>query len=81
MYDDILEHNPFRPSRTWSTVPTTDDWVDETVESLALSRSTSQQQQQQQQQQNWTVLQESPLIRSRDTTASGALLPHVGVRK
>lgn len=74
-YDDILEHNPFRPSRTWSTVPTTDDWVDETVESLALSRSTSQQQQQQQ---NWTVLQESPLIRSRDTTASGAPLPHVG---
>ena len=75
MYDDILEHNPFRPSRTWSTVPTTDDWADETVERLALSRSASQQQQHQQ---NWTLLQESPLIRSRDATASGGRLPNVG---
>ncbi|KAK4151412.1 hypothetical protein C8A00DRAFT_17171 [Chaetomidium leptoderma] len=69
IYDDIIEHNPFRPSRTWSTVPTTDEWVDETVESLALSRSASQQKHQ-----NWTVLQESlPVIKSRDATAPGRL--------
>ncbi len=67
IYDGITEHNPFRPSRTWSTVPTTDDWADETVESLALSRSASQHQQ------NWTVLQESPVIKTGDTTATGGL--------
>ncbi|KAK4038434.1 hypothetical protein C8A01DRAFT_17473 [Parachaetomium inaequale] len=78
MYDGIAEHSPFRPSRTWSTVPTTDEWVDETVESLALSPSTSsQQQQQQQQQQNWTVLQESPVVTSRDASASGRGLPDI----
>jgi axial budding pattern protein 2 len=59
-----MEHNnPFRSSRTWSTVPTADEWADETVESLTLSRSTSQPQQ------NWTVFQESPAIASRDTAA------------
>ena len=67
IYDGITEHRPFRPSRTWSTVPTTDDWADETAESLALSRSASQHQQ------NWTVLQESPVIQSGDATASGGL--------
>ncbi|KAH6844949.1 hypothetical protein B0I37DRAFT_398482 [Chaetomium sp. MPI-CAGE-AT-0009] len=63
IYDRVIEHNPFRPSRTWSTVPTADGWADETVESLTLSRSTSQPQQ------NWTVPQESPAIKSHDTTA------------
>jgi len=67
IYDGITEHTPFRPSRTWSTVPTTDDWADETVESLALSRPASQHQQ------NWTVLQESPVIKTGDATASGGL--------
>ncbi len=67
IYDGITEHNPFRPSRTWSTVPTTDDWADETVESLALSRSASQHRQ------NWTVLQESPVVQSGDAAASGGL--------
>ncbi|KAK3902030.1 hypothetical protein C8A05DRAFT_44468 [Staphylotrichum tortipilum] len=65
VYDGIIEHNPFRPSRTWSTVPTTDDWADETVESLALSRATSQRQQ------NWTVIQESPVVKPREAAASG----------
>lgn len=64
-----MEHNnPFRPSRTWSTVPTADEWADETVESLTLSRSTSQPQQ------NWTVFQESPATASRDTAASMKLV-------
>ncbi|KAK3301422.1 uncharacterized protein B0H64DRAFT_37823 [Chaetomium fimeti] len=63
IYDGVIENNPFRPSRTWSTVPTADEWADETVESLTISRSTSQPQQ------NWTVLQEPPVIKSRDTTA------------
>jgi axial budding pattern protein 2 len=58
-----MEHNPFRPSRTWSTVPTADEWADETVESLTLSRSTSQPQQ------NWMVFQESSPIAGRDTAA------------
>ncbi|KAH6649707.1 hypothetical protein F5144DRAFT_18213 [Chaetomium tenue] len=64
IYDGTRGNNLFRPSRTWSTVPTADEWADETVESLTLSRSTSQPQQ------NWTVFQESPAITSRDTAAS-----------
>lgn len=56
IYDDLTDHNPFRPSQTWSTVPMTDEWVDETCESPMLSRSTSQLQQ------NWRILQESPVI-------------------
>jgi axial budding pattern protein 2 len=76
MYDGIAgEHSPFRPSRTWSTVPTTDEWVDETVESLALSRSPSSQQQQQQQ--NWTVLQESSVKTSHEFTTLGRGLPDI----
>jgi len=68
VYDGIIEHNPFRPSRTWSTVPTTDDWADETAESLALSRPTSQRQR------NWTVLQESsPVAKPRESGASGMI--------
>jgi axial budding pattern protein 2 len=63
IYDDIVEHNPFHRSKTWSTVPTTDEWVDETVSSLALSRSTSQNQR------NWTVLQESPVTKGQAATA------------
>ncbi|KAK4237455.1 hypothetical protein C8A03DRAFT_44668 [Achaetomium macrosporum] len=62
-YDGLVMPNPFGSSRTWSTLPTTDEWVDETVESLALSRSTTQQQQ------NWTALQGSPVINGRDATA------------
>lgn len=87
--DDITPelNNPFRPSATWSTVPTTDEWVDETVSSLALSRSASQvqgrgqgqsqvQRNQGQSQQNWTVLQESPGIvnRGRDVMGSAGML-------
>ncbi|EAQ92286.1 hypothetical protein CHGG_00521 [Chaetomium globosum CBS 148.51] len=64
IYDGATGNNLFRPSRTWSTVPTADEWADETVESLALSRSTSQPQQ------NWTVFQESPAVTSRDTATS-----------
>ncbi len=65
VYDGIIDDNPFRPSKTWPTVPTTDDWADETAESLALSRSTSQRQQ------NWTVLQESPVTKPREAAVSG----------
>lgn len=71
--DVVTTHNPFRPSRTWPTVPTTmtDDWADETVESLALSPSASASQGQ-----NWAVLQESPAVPSNSRggvvgTASG----------
>ncbi|KAK4131192.1 hypothetical protein BT67DRAFT_345808, partial [Trichocladium antarcticum] len=69
-YQDLAEQSPFRPSRTWSTVQTTDDWVDQTVGSLdALqepvgpSRPTSQH--------NWAVLQESAILSSRDGADSG----------
>ncbi|KAK4122456.1 hypothetical protein N657DRAFT_657283 [Parathielavia appendiculata] len=51
----IVGLNPFHPSKTWSRVPTMNEWVDETVSSLALSRTASQHQQ------NWTVLQEPPV--------------------
>ncbi|KAK3309172.1 uncharacterized protein B0T15DRAFT_509560 [Chaetomium strumarium] len=70
LYDDLVMPNPFSTSRTWSTMPTTDEWVDETVESLALSRSTTQQQQ------NWTALQGSPspvISGGRDATAPTSL--------
>jgi axial budding pattern protein 2 len=69
IYDDIVEHNPFHRSKTWSTVPTTDEWVDETVSSLALSRSALQNQK------NWTVLQESPVTKGQGATASADRLP------
>jgi axial budding pattern protein 2 len=68
-YDDLVMPNLFGSSRTWSTMPTTEEWVDETVESLALSRSTTQQQQN-----NWTALQGSPVIGGgRDATAPVSL--------
>lgn len=72
MYDDLVERSPFRPCRTWSTVPTTDEWVDDAVESLdalqggtPLSRSASRR--------NWMILQESPVLQSREAAVSGAL--------
>ena len=71
-YQDLAEQSPFRPSRTWSTVQTTDDWVDQTVESLdalqgpaTISRPVSQQ--------NWAVLQEPPILTDGDVAGSGRL--------
>ncbi|KAK4104178.1 hypothetical protein N658DRAFT_565073 [Parathielavia hyrcaniae] len=71
VYDDIVGLGPFHSSKTWSTVPTvptTDDWVDETVSSLALSRTASQHHHQQQQP-NWTALQESPVHNNKSQGA------------
>ncbi|KAL2023127.1 hypothetical protein VTK56DRAFT_3733 [Thermocarpiscus australiensis] len=68
-YEASPRDSHFNPSQTWSTVPTADEWADETVESLEApqeemaavsNRSASQLIR--------TGFQESPFIASRDTT-------------
>lgn len=73
-YENLVKESPFHPSTSWSTVPATDDWVDETVETLA-----SPPVQQSGSKANWVVVQESPgpVIRDWDagTQPSPSLSP------
>ncbi|KAK4463465.1 hypothetical protein QBC42DRAFT_337591 [Cladorrhinum samala] len=54
-YENLVKESPFHPSTSWSTVPGSEDWVDETVDTLAsapVHQSGSKA--------NWVVVQDSP---------------------
>ncbi|KAK0745392.1 hypothetical protein B0T21DRAFT_359621 [Apiosordaria backusii] len=64
-YEDLVKNSPFHPSATWQTISTTDEWVDETVQSMdtpqreVAKKETGTPS-------NWAVLQDSPVIKDWD---------------
>ncbi|KAK4201616.1 hypothetical protein QBC40DRAFT_323813 [Triangularia verruculosa] len=64
-YEDLVKNSPFHPSATWQTISTTDEWVDETVQSMDTPQRDAAKKEAGTPS-NWAVLQDSPVIKDWD---------------